>query len=253
MKDKGKPGSWPEWQRPGEKTLLTLIEKVTPFFRFISPEIVAAIVEVNNSHRRSWRSKLRLRGIDPDIYLWNESACAFPGIRRHAGKKELASFNRTSEAADIHDALELDGNTYPKQIWSFILRGSKFQNSGPGGYALAHLADHKDYKNRLLQEFDVLGPYPAKLYGLYTAVSNTVYIPDNLIKLTDFNPSARLLLLNKAQSLYGDICNIVPPGLAVKGAQGLWEVSNFDWGDPVKAEFPVQRFLDYREQVMEKL
>lgn len=247
---------WPDWQRPNESTLLALVKKVTPFVRFLDPEIVAAVVVSNNRHRAAWRKKLKKdRDIDPDIYLWKGSSCAFPGIRRHAGKKELAAFNHTGETDGIRDALKLDGNSYPKQIWSFVLRGQEFRNSGPSGYSLAHLADHKDYKNRLLQEFDGPGSYPAKLYGLFTAPSNTVYMPDNLLKLTDFNPAARLLLLNKAQELYGDVCNIVPPGLEVRQQQGKWAVDEFKWAEPVKAkdESAVQAFLDFRDDVMKEL
>ena len=245
---------WPDWQRPNETTLLALVKKVTPFVRFLDPEIIAAVVASNNKHRAAWRKKLHDRDIDADAYLWKGSSCAFPGIRRHAGKKELAAFNHTSEIDGIRDALKLDGNSYPKQIWSFVLRGQEFRNSGPAGYSLAHLADHKDYKNRLPQEFDIRVRSPLKLYGLFTAPSNTVYMPDNLLKLTDFNPAARLLL-NKAQELYGDVCNIVRPGLEVKQQQGKWAVDEFRWAEPVKAkdESAVKAFLDFRDKVMEEL
>lgn len=255
MEPRRSTAPWPHWPRPNESTLLALVKKVTPFVRFLDPEIVAAVVASNNRHRAAWRKKLKQRDINPDIYLWKGSSCAFPGIRRHAGKQELAAFNHTGETAGIRDALKLDGNSYPKQIWSFVLRGKMFRNSGPAGYSLAHLADHKDYKNRLLDEFDVLGRYPDKLYGVFTAPSNTVYMPDNLLKLTDFNPAARLLLLNKAQALYEDVCNIVPPGLKVRQQQGKWAVDEFKWGEPVKAkdEFAVQEFLDFREEVMQGL
>lgn len=245
--------SWPKWPRPGDRLLLALVKKVTPFVRFLDPEIIAEVVEDNDRHRVAWRKKLRERDVNPDIYLWKGSPCAFPGIRRHAGKRELSYFNGIGEAGKPPDVLAIDGNTYPKQIWSFVLRGKRFQNSGPDGYALAHLADHKAYKNRLLHEFDMLGPHPEKLYGLYTAASNTAYMPDNLLNLTDFNLAARLLLLNKAQALYGRVCNIVPPGLAVKPPQTGWPVEDFDWSDPVKAAFPVRNFLDFRLEVLRGL
>lgn len=77
-------------------------------------------------------------------------------------------------------------------------------------------------------------------------------MPDNLLKLTEFNPPARLLLLNKAQELYGDVCNIVPPDFEAKPQQGKWAVDEFKWAEPVKVKdgSAVQDFLRFREEVV---
>ncbi len=53
------------------------------------------------------------------------------------------------------------------------------------------------------------------LFGLYTCPSNTVYIPLSLIKPTDFVGTIRALLIRRAQQLYGEFCNILPPFLRI--------------------------------------
>ncbi|MDR1684851.1 MAG: hypothetical protein LBR82_00140 [Desulfovibrio sp.] len=248
-------GGWPEWELPAPDVVLKMVRMVTPYIRFLHPDIVGAITEDNEKNRPGWRKKLINRGIDPDFYLWEKSSCAFPGIRRYTGSKEIAFYRKkiAQENFEISDALRLDDNSFPKHIWSFIFRAKVFQNFGPGGYSLAHLADHKDYKNRRDEEFDVVGAAPEKLYGLYSAASNTAYMPTNLLKLTDFNSETRLLLLNKAQSLYSGICNILPPALSVKPSDPEWNISNFDWAEPVGAGASIDGFLEFRFNTIDAL
>ena len=244
---------WPEWELPATDTVLPMVTMITPYIRFLHPDIVGAVVEDNEKNRASWRKKLINRGINPDFYLWERSSCAFPGIRRHTGSKEIAFFRKQIEQDNfaVQDAFSLDDNSFPKHIWSFIFRGKVFQNVGPSGYSLAHLADHKDYKNRRNEEFDFVGEAPSKLYGLYSSASNTAYMPTNLLKLTDFNSEVRLLLLNKAQDLYGGICNILPPSLRVKQQTREWNISNFDWADPVDTATSLGSFFEFRFNIID--
>ncbi|MDY0259717.1 MAG: hypothetical protein RBR41_08630 [Desulfovibrio sp.] len=241
-------GDWPIWEIPSSDTALKMVKMVTPYVRFLHPDIVGAIVENNEKNRFAWRKKLISRGIDPDFYLWEKSSCAFPGIRRYTGSKEIAYYRKqiAQDNFQVSDALRLDDNSFPKHLWSFLFRGKVFQNFGPEGYSLAHLADHKDYKNRRDEEFEIIGEAPEKLYGLYSSASNTAYMPTNLLKLTDFNSETRLLLLNKAQDLYGEICNILPPSLRVKQPAPEWNLGDFEWADPVGAGASLDSFFEFR-------
>lgn len=249
---------WPEWPLPTEDTLLALAKKLTPFVRFLHPDIVAAVVDSNESHRQSWASQLRSSGIDPDIYLWEKSPCAFPGVRRYAGSKEIAQFrgHTGSKIDQPEQALSLDDNDFPKHLWSIIFRGKPFQKFGPGGYALAHLADHKTYKNRWTEEFEASNAenIPEYFYGFYTSAANTVYVPTNFLKPTDFNDTMRTMLQRKAEDLYGAFCNIAPPPLRVRSsASPEWEIDNFTWGEPVGTDERINDFLNYREKVIDDL
>ena len=96
-------------------------------------------------------------------------------------------------AEKLRGALRLDDNDFPKQIWSHVFLGKKFPKHGPVGYALAHLADHKNYGNRHDSDFEVKGD-TKELHGLFTAATNSVYVPVGLIKPTDFGSRLRNLL-----------------------------------------------------------
>ena len=198
--------------------------------------------------------ELAKRGIDPLAYLWPGSACAFPGVRRYAGSSEIAVFRKRAQGS-IEDALALDDNDYPKQIWSFVLTGKKFPKHEPKGYALAHLADHKVHKNRAEADFRVVdGADKADLHGLYTSPTNTAYLPVATIRPTDFNLLLRNLLKRRAADLYGGFCAPLPPWLEIRPAVNSdWNLDLFEWPEPVGDPAWVRAFLEFRREKMEEL
>jgi hypothetical protein len=149
----------------------------------------------------------------------------------------------------------LDDNSYPKQIWSFVFLGKRFPNYGPVGYSLAHLVDHKNYKNRVRTELDFVGTNHLSAYfGLYTSPTNTVYLPTDLMRPTDFSFPLRNLIQRKAKELYGDLCSIVPPQLSIRaGVADEWSLDSFAWGEPVGTCEYLPVFLHYRNAEMERL
>jgi hypothetical protein len=178
-------------------------------------------------------------------------------VRRHAGSEEIATHRgQRKPKARPTNALVLDDNTYPKQIWSFVFQGRKFANVGPQGYSLAHLVDHKDYKNRITDEFDSNDNSKSNitLFGLYTSPTNTVYMPNSLMRPTDFSFSLRNLIQRKAESLYGNFCKLVPQHLSFRASGSAeWSLDRFDWREPVGSMDHVQSFRRYRNEMMEKL
>ncbi len=247
---------WPEWSLPNEKEILLLAKSIMPFVRFLHPDIIEAIAVDNEVRRESWCEQLKECGIAPDIYLWESSPCAFPGVRRHVGRKEIAQFKAKENGEQPKYALRLDDNDFPKQIWSFVFRGKQFQNFGPSGYSLAHLIDHKEYKNRCEEEFSCSREegIPERLFGLYTSAANATYVPSNFLKPTDFNGTIRMLLQRKIFDLYGAVCNPVPPMMVSKDSPSVeWEVSQFDWAEPVGTLSYVEVFLEYRAEIIDDL
>ena len=250
--------TWPTWDQPGTAEVLALARATTPFVRFLSPYIVRSVVEDNEKYRDEWTEALQARQIDPAAYLWERSSCAFPGVRRYAGGREIAAHRghvQLEERRSVN-ALVLDDNDYPKQIWSFVFRGAQFSKFGPSGYALAHLADHKEHGNRYKTDFEVIevGKSTPPLFGLYTCLSNTVYTPLSLIKPTDFVGTIRSLLIRRAQQLYGEVCQILPPFLRVPDAPSAeWNVNEFKWADPVGTTQHMQSFLAFRRDRIRKL
>ena len=228
-----------------------------PYIRFLHPEIVHALVEDNEARKNAWALALDERGIDHTLYLWERSPCAFPGVRRYAGSAEIAQYRRQQETkARPDNALALDDNSYPKEIWSFIFRGKRFQNSGPEGYSLAHLADHKKYKSRIGEEFnvDIHTNLLKPVFGLYTSPANTAYVPTSLIRPTDFSFHLRNLIQRKADDLYGRYCYLLPVHLSVRVAAGdQWDLDSFNWSAPVGTTCGITSFLNYRREKMERL
>ncbi len=253
--------AWPDWPQPDENDVLQLARVITPLVRFLHPQIVQRVVDDNGVNRRTWSAELLRIGINPDIYLWDGSPCAFPGVRRHAGSQEIAQFKGRAGASSERptDSLRLDDNDYPKHLWAYVLTGGPFRKRGPKGYQLAHLADHKAHENRWREEFKVepsTNPpsNPPPLFGLYTSPANLAYVPSNFLKPTDFSGTLRSLLLSRAFQLYGSVARLAPPPLVEKSLPNSeWHPDNFQWGDCVGTVDHVDAFLQYRERCMNEL
>lgn len=247
---------WELWNEPSEEELLIAAKIITKYAKFLNPDIIEAITEDNNIHRNNWISKLIEKNIDPDIYLWENSPCAFPGVRRYTGSAEVASHRgHKTLSNEIADALRIDDNDYPKHIWSFIFRGKPFQKKGPDSYSLAHIIDHKEHKSRILEEFDVEGSkLNHKVFGLHSCPTNSVYVPISFLKPTDHSIKLRQLFLQKAHSLYNKQCNPFPNWMKLKViGDEKWNIENFEWGSPVGSVKNLSLFLKYRNNFMEKI
>jgi hypothetical protein len=249
---------WPEWNLPSDEELLQLAKLTVPYICFLHPDIVGFIVADNQLHREKWHAHLAEYGVDPSLYLWEGSPCAFPGVRRYAGSAEIAQHRKKITAtARPGNAIALDDNSYPKQIWSFVFLGKRFPNHGPSGYSLAHLVDHKNYKNRERNEItnnhsDEVSELA--LFGLYTSVTNSVYMPNGLIRPTDFSFLLRNLIQRKADAIYGKFCKLLPPHLSFRTNDSeAWSLDAFDWREPVGTSDHVQAFLWYRNGKMATL
>ena len=247
---------WPTWEQPNDEECYQLAKVTTKYIRFINPEIVRCIVEENEKERDAISAALSSHGINPDLYLWEKSSCCFPGVRRYAGSSEISAYRKRSEISETEDALALDDNDFPKQLWSFIFRGTQFSKYGPAGYSLAHLVDHKKEKNRMEDEFIFPAgfKFESPFYGLYTCATNAVYIPNSLMKPTDFNGQIRNLMVRKAMDLYQPICNIIPPSIKLKEYNDeKWQLENFEWAEPVGTLDNIEAFLEFRRKKLKKI
>lgn len=256
-KSKNQIKKWPEWKQPDEDTILKLSKAVTPFVRFLNPQIIHEITEDNHKHRDEWSEKLRGCGVDPNIYLWDGSPCAFP-VRRGTNKERKDLNKKHPDCL----CLDPDGNSFPKHLWAFILTSCEFRNHGPQGYQLAHLFDHKTYEKGLYKDRwqkEIEGwddpKNPPKLFGLFTSPANTVYVPTDFLKPTDHNHRLRTLLQRQAFKLYADVCQILPPPLKVKDCnEQEWDIKEFQFCDPVGEDMRnVSQFLKFRDNKINEL
>ena len=108
---------WPVWPQPADEDLLALAHAMAPSVRFLDPGIVGAVAQDNRRCGVRWSSRLERLGIDPAIYLWDGSPCAFPGVRRYAGSTEIAVFRQRAVPGEVPpQCLVLDDNDYPKHL-----------------------------------------------------------------------------------------------------------------------------------------
>jgi hypothetical protein len=134
--------------------------------------------------------------------------------------------------------------------------GKPFQNFGPEGYSLAHLLDHKPYKNRGGEELGMAVADDAikseTCFGLFACVTNAVYLPNGPIRPTDFSSPLRNLLLRKASALYRIFCHLVPPRQSIPVNEGTWPLDEFEWS-PLGETDEVEAFLRFRHEKRETL
>ncbi len=257
LRPRTKAGAWPDWPQPSETALLELAQVLAPLVRFLDPEIVAAVAENNRRYRTDWSRRLLKHGIDPEIYLWDGSPCTFPGVRRHAGSKEISAFRPQSHPdAFPRHCLAVDDNDYPKHLWSYVLTGKPFRKKGPDGYQLGHLLDHKEHGNRWREELDLLSrsEEPLPLFGLFTSAANAAYFPSAFLRPTDFSFRLRSLLQRRAKFLYSGVCRFLPSGLDVKPCDDRsWHLDVFDWAPPVGGKTHLSVFLEFRHDRIDEL
>lgn len=253
----GPKTQWPAWPHPKDEDLLELARTMAPFVRFLDPGIVETVTEDNRRFGNEWSASLYALGIDPAIYLWEGSPCAFPGVRRYAGSTEIAVFRKRTETVEAPpQCLSLDDNDYPKHLWAFVFTGKPFRKRGPAGYQLAHLFDHKEYGSRWHDELDAPPGFEGSVlpYGLFTSAANSVYAPDAFLRPTDFSLRLRSLIQRRAQQLYDSVCCLAPPPLKVKPcADPDWAVDNFRWSAPVGGVESVTDFLEFRRRRIDEL
>jgi hypothetical protein len=247
---------WPVWDIPTDEEQLALAKVLLPYVKVLDPEIVALIAEDNNKNALNWIKHFEALNIRPDIYLWEASPVTFPGIRRHVGTSETAVFRSSPKLSKGENALYLDDNSYPKQLWSFALRNHRYGNFNPSNYSLAHILDHKDHKTRNISELEGYQTSADKnlFAGLYTSCANTVYIPTIFLKPTDHNSKVRLLLIQVVHRYYAQVCNILPHGLSfnLEAVADQWQLDNFRQPDIVGKVENTKTFLAFRNAVINK-
>lgn len=242
--------AWPAWARPRERELLEIVSYLTPYVRFLAPEIVAGLVQDNEQRRQQWTRFMADRGLDIGPYLWPKSSCAFPGLRSRSEPGETIP---PGPGPENGPAVPLtDDNQYPKLLWSFLLRGASSDYLGPEGYVLVRLMDQNGPGQ--WTNFLALSPAGQSLvanpHGLFTCASNLVYLPYNFLNLLDADLRIRLLLLHKAQELYGAFCHLAPPPLHLKPLDQSWSPYRFSWSPGEGGLDYLRLFLAYRQEQM---
>jgi hypothetical protein len=250
---------WKEWKMPDPDHLRSFAHQVTPFIKWLHPDIVRGIAAYNDAKRDLWHPLLESVNVNPDYYLWKGSPCAFPGIRRHSSSDKIAYKAAKKGVGDpsapmyrLAECLRTDDNDYPYKLWRGVIRDD-YKNSGKSPkdkrYHLAHLFPHKGYELKQLYNAtkkagqEVFSAWPAGLTGKkeyghvmagqFTSAANFCFIPAELMRPTDHNGPFKRLLFQKAVKLYQNAaCQLFPEGFVecVSAADPAhWDCDTFEW------------------------
>jgi len=246
--------TWPIWDIPNDEEQLILAKALLPYIKILNPKIVERIVADNNRNYARWSQQFEQLGIRPDIYLWENSPVTFPGIRRHVGTVETSTFRNNPKLSKAENAIYLDDNSYPKEIWSFALRNIRYGKKNPDNYSLAHILDHKDFNTRNTNELNGFQQSESKnsFAGLYTSCTNVVYIPTTFLKPTDHNSRIRQLLIQIVDKYYGAVCIPLPHSLSfnLQDIEEKWHLENFPQPAIVGNHEFIDNFIRYRNDVI---
>jgi hypothetical protein len=243
------------WNNPSDTDLLTLAKVITKYLRFFDPAIVQAVASDNRARAKRWRARLEQRGVDLRLYLWEGSACCFPGVRRYRGAAEKDFFLNKENAPPqtFPDALDLDFNDYPKELCANLL-GDRIE--GIANYSLMHILSPSEINDQFWVEAEDSPLREKGIYGLFTNPGNTIYAPNSMINTISKNKKLRGVLAERQLRLY-HVCNLVPEGVRIRtkrqerGAE--WHIDRFEWAPCFGAEASLKRFLTYRRIKMERL
>jgi len=213
----------------------------------INPLIVE-LIQKRNIEEYDYFKDLFDGKINVDHYLFDGSACVFPGVKRYvSGQGKKKAYNPEYQAI-------IDDNTFPRHIWCFLENGKTYngpnwRDSGLGQFELAHVFTHKESEIFFEKQFfsnivDDLYPY-----GDFSCACNVTLLPKGTVRPTDNSKVIKAAFYKRYVDLYGE--------LPLNGRSGFNEslvpswYSELKWNDaplPVLWEENIKKLLTYRTQ-----
>jgi hypothetical protein len=231
------------WPAFSDSDLLDMAHVVTKNAHFLDPSVIAAVVQDNQAHAATWRQALARAGVKPGLYLWEGSACCFPGIRRFEGADEKDAYSKKLANRRFPNALELDFNDYPKWIWDHVM------GEIPPRFSLVHTFSFRDAPPSSGHNAYL----PVKgVHGLFTCATNMVYMPNSLVTVVSISEPLRALLARRQGELYGGVSALVPPQVPLPQVKEGWDYESFQWA-PCSGASDMGPFLRRRNAKMAAL
>jgi len=249
---------WPSWELPSTADIKQIAYLLTPYLKFLHPEIIKKVTLSNNEIYSYFHDYLINSGIDVKSYIWENCPIMFPGIRRANGKTDNKYKKKQlpKELRKEKQAIFIDDNSYPKHIWAFLFTNQQFSNKGPNGYELAHIFEHKAV-SRIKDEFTIENnstyDLSEPISGMFTNAASLMYSPRTFVKITDHSLHARRLIQRKVIHLYKGVTNLLPPAIVLRSQSEEWDINSFKWGEPVGDPYKIDQFLEYRIERIKKI
>jgi len=164
---------------------------------------VIEYIQNRNLKEYSYFKDLFNNKIEINNYLFDGSACVFPGVRRYvSGEGTRKSYNEEYKAI-------IDDNTFPRHIWCFLCNGKTYNgpnwtSTGLSEFELAHIFNHKesemDFEKTIFQDVkEDLNPY-----GEFTCACNVILLPKGTVRPTDNSNQIKAVFYKRYIELYGE-------------------------------------------------
>ena len=182
-----------------EKELCMMLAKLA---HHIHPKIVERIQQRNRDEQDDFRTLFCGR-IETDNYLFDGSACVFPGVRRYVnGRGNLRSYDKDERAI-------IDDNNFPRHLWCFLENGKAYsgpnwRDSGLGEFELAHIFTHKESELDSESRFFLDIKQGLQPHGEFTCAANVVLLPKGVVRPTDESSMIKAAFFKRYVELYGE-------------------------------------------------
>lgn len=211
----------------------------------IHPKIVEKIQKRNNEEYKYFSDLFGYR-INVNHYLFDGSACVFPGVRRYiGGQGKKKAYNPEYSAI-------IDDNTFPRHIWCFLENGKTYngpnwKDTGFGEFELAHVFTHKTSEIEFEKQFFSFVNENLQPYGDFSCACNIALLPKGTVRPTDNSKTIKAAFYKRYVSLYGES--------PLNGRSGFNESLVPQWYDelnwnetplPPQWETNVEKLLKYR-------
>lgn len=213
----------------------------------IHPRIVERIQERNLLEYNYFEALFSDR-IDIENYLFEGSACVFPGVKRYvSGRGKKKAYNPEFGAI-------IDDNTFPRHIWCFLENGKTYsgpnwRDSGLGQFELAHIFTHKDSELGFERRFFENVRNDLIPHGDFSCACNIALLPKGTVRPTDNSDAIKSVFYKRYIDLYGES--------PLNGRSGFRSELVPDWYDELDWNVPplpkdwesnIERLLTYRRQ-----
>lgn len=211
----------------------------------IHPKIVR-LIQSTNVDEKVYFANLFGERIPVESYLYEGSACVFPGVKRYvSGKGKKRAYNPEYFAI-------LDDNTFPRHLWCFLGNGRAY--SGPNwknlrlsDFELAHIFTHKESELHLERSYfdetqDDLLPY-----GDFSCACNITLLPKGTVRPTDNSTIVKAIFYKRYIDLYGE--NPLAGRIGFKSELVPDWYDDLNWNEPVLPvnwERNTEALLQYR-------
>ena len=225
-----------------EREICVILARLT---HHIHPKIVQRIQD-RNIEEFDHFERLFSDKIEVNNYLFDGSACVFPGVRRYVnGQGQRGAYNKEYRAI-------IDANMFPRHLWCYlengkVYNGPNWKASGLGEFELVHIFAHKESEIEFEKRFFLNVREDLYPHGDFTCAANVALLPKGMVRPTDNSPTIKAAFYRRYIELYGETSLHGRSGFK-KSCVPDW-YGELHWNEPVLPlgwESNVNKLLEYR-------